>query len=135
VPPIVTIPIDSSFATFPVTGLVQGTSNVTATATGFYASAPVPVGVGQATAVLVTMVSGLAFSPPVVTVPAGQSVTWLNTDTIDHTTTADSTSAQQWDSGTLAPGATYSVAFPKAGTYTYHCTIHGAIMSGTVVVQ
>jgi len=135
VPPIVTIPIDSSFATFPVTGLVQGTSNVTATATGFYASAPVPVGVGQATGVLVTMVSGLAFSPPVVTIPAGQSVAWQNTDTIDHTTTADSSSAQQWDSGTLAPGATYSVPFPKAGTYTYHCTIHGAIMSGTVVVQ
>jgi len=47
VPPIVTIPVNSSFATFPVTGLVQGTSNVTATATGFYAAAPVPVGVGM----------------------------------------------------------------------------------------
>ncbi len=132
VPPIVTIPVDSSFVTFPVTGLVPGTSNVTATAAGFYAAAPIPVGVGQATGVLVTMVSGLAFSPPVVTISAGQSVTWKNTDTIDHTTTAD---AQQWDSGTLAPGATYSVPFPKAGTYTYHCTIHGTIMSGTVVVQ
>ena len=137
VPLIVTIPVDSSFATFPVTGLVQGTSNVTATATGFYAAAPVPVGVGvgQATGVLVTMVSGLAFSPPVVTISAGQSVTWKNTDTIDHTTTADLSSAQQWDSGTLAPGATYSVPFPTAGTYTYHCTIHSTIMIGTVIVQ
>lgn len=131
-PPIVTIPVGSSFVTFPVTGLVQGTSNVTATAAGFYAAAPVPVGVGLATGVLVTMVSGFAFSPPVVTISAGQSVTWKNTDTIDHTTTAD---AKQWDSGTLAPGATYSVPFPTVGTYTYHCTIHGTIMTGTVVVQ
>lgn len=30
---------------------------------------------------------------------------------------------------------TYSVTFPTAGTYHYDCAVHGAAMTGTVVVQ
>ena len=37
-------------------------------------------------------------------------------------------------SGSLQSG-TWSRTFTAAGTYKYHCTIHGASMSGTVVVQ
>jgi hypothetical protein len=47
------------------------------------------------------------------------------------TVTADDGS---FDSKPIAGGATFSQAFPKAGTYTYHCAIHSS-MTGTVVVQ
>lgn len=229
VPPTVTIPANASSATFTVTGGNQGTANVGATATGFYAATLLPVAVGSprlglslasnvivgqkqmvtvyaedangvarnvstplavplvaslpghasfdsstitiptgsyyaqtgvtfdsaatytisasaanyagasqpttATGALVTMVSGLKFTTATVSILAGQYVTWKNLDTMNHTTTSDTGSALTWDSGSLAPGATFQVYFPTPGTYTYHCAIHGAVMSGTVIVQ
>jgi len=38
------------------------------------------------------------------------------------------------NSGNMGAGASYSATL-KVGTYAYHCTIHGASMSGTIVVQ
>jgi plastocyanin len=71
-----------------------------------------------------------AYAPNPVTISAGSSVTWMNTDTVTHTATSDSGAF----SGNLAPGATYSYTFPAKGTYPYHCTQHPGMM-GTVVVQ
>jgi plastocyanin len=39
-----------------------------------------------------------------------------------------------WDSGSVAPGGTFSMTFPTAGTFPYHCGIHPN-MVGTVTVQ
>ena len=39
-----------------------------------------------------------------------------------------------WDSGDMAPNATFSTTFAQPGTYAYHCTIHPFIR-GTIVVQ
>jgi plastocyanin len=83
--------------------------------------------------VAVRMVAPTTFLPAVVTVVRGQSVTWTNSDTTSHTTTSDTVGI--WDSRTVPPGQTFSFTFTTAGTYTYHCTIHGKLMIGTVVVQ
>jgi plastocyanin len=72
-----------------------------------------------------------AFNPDTITVAIGTSLMWTNTDTITHTSTGD---AGGWNSGVIAPGSTFSVNFPTAGTYTYHCSIHPD-MVGTVMVQ
>ena len=72
-----------------------------------------------------------AYTPDAVEVAVGGTVTWTNTDSVDHTSTSD---ASGWNSGTIAPGKQYSVAFPNAGTFAYHCTIHPG-MVGTVVVK
>jgi plastocyanin len=37
-------------------------------------------------------------------------------------------------SGSLSDG-TWSRTFTTAGTYKYHCSVHGSAMSGTIVVQ
>jgi YVTN family beta-propeller protein len=71
-----------------------------------------------------------AFGPATVTIAAGQSLTWTNMDPVQHTTTSDS---PNWDSGPLAPGATFSMTFDSPGTYTYHCNIH-PFMHGSVIV-
>jgi len=71
-----------------------------------------------------------AFSPATVTVPVGTTITWTNTGAKPHTVTADDGS---FASGTLAGADTFSQAFPTAGTYAYHCAIHGQ-MVGSVVV-
>jgi plastocyanin len=72
-----------------------------------------------------------AFVPQADSVSVGDTVTWTNTDVVEHTSTAD---GKQWDSGVVAPGAQFSFTFQTAGTYTYKCLIHPG-MVGTIVVQ
>ena len=72
-----------------------------------------------------------AFAPDAVDVTAGSTVTWTNTDGVSHTSTSD---ARVWDSGIVPPGGQFSVAFPSAGTFHYHCAIHPG-MIGTVNVH
>jgi plastocyanin len=72
-----------------------------------------------------------AFAPDALTVDAGTTVTWTNTDSVAHTSTSD---ASGWDSGIVAPGGHFSHSFQTAGTFQYHCAIHPG-MVGTVVVR
>jgi len=65
------------------------------------------------------------------TVASGTTVTWVNTDSVTHTSTSD---ASGWDSATLAPGQQFNFTFATSGTFHYHCAIHPG-MVGTVVVQ
>ena len=72
-----------------------------------------------------------AFAPSPIAVSVGGTVTWANNDNVAHTSTAD---GGAWNSGSIAPGATFSRTFSSAGTFQYHCTIHPG-MVGTVNVQ
>ena len=72
------------------------------------------------------------FSPNPIQITVGDTVTWTNNAGLTHTATSDTGA---WDTGNLAPGATSSaVAFPTAGTFSYHCAIHPS-MVGSVVVS
>lgn len=51
---------------------------------------------------------------------------WTNKDSIPHTTTSDVDGL--WDSDDLAAMQTFSYTFHFAGTFGYHCTIHGAAL-------
>jgi plastocyanin len=74
-----------------------------------------------------------AYVPNPATITVGSTVTWTNNDTLPHTATSDT---GVWDSGTLSSGQSFSFTFMTAGTFPYHCMIHGAqSMSGTVTVQ
>jgi plastocyanin len=65
-------------------------------------------------------------------IAVGTTVTWVNQDTVPHTSTSDTGA---WDSGTIAPGQSFSHHFPAAGAAAYHCSIHGAAsMSGLIIV-
>jgi plastocyanin len=134
-PSTVTIGTGAAATSVTVYGLNSGRAVLTASdASGQgYQSRQMTIGVVAAGA-LVTMVAPTTFSPVTVTIPAGQYVTWKNADTVSHTATENSPTPV-WDSGVLSPGQTYSAYFGTAGTYLYHCVIHGVIMSGTVIVQ
>lgn len=72
------------------------------------------------------------FSPDVLEIPAGTTVTWTNVGTDIHTVTSD---LARFDSGDLRPGESFSHTFNQAGTFEYHCRFHQAIgMVGKVVV-
>jgi len=74
-----------------------------------------------------------AFTPSTVTIQAGQSVTW-NWVSGFHSVVSDSMPKAWADSPAQASGQ-FTVMFATAGTYPYHCGIHGTLMSGTIVVQ
>jgi len=77
-------------------------------------------------------IKNFAFSPAVLKVKAGTTVTWTNNDTDAHTVTS-SGSGGPLHSAPLTTGATYSYTFTKPGTYAYFCTIH-PFMTATVEV-
>jgi plastocyanin len=78
-------------------------------------------------------VSTNSFNPTSLTVAAGSSVSFNNVSGTTHNVTFTTAGAPA-NVSDFASGAK-SVAFPIAGTYNYHCTIHGLSMSGVVVVQ
>ena len=70
------------------------------------------------------------FTPSSVTITAGDSVVWTNTDTMPHTVTSNTNA---FNSGTMQPSATYSQTFNTPGTYQYYCAFHSG-MVGTITV-
>ncbi|MFC5721001.1 cupredoxin domain-containing protein [Streptomyces gamaensis] len=74
------------------------------------------------------------FVPKQVQIHPGDSVTWVNEDNVDHTTTSDAQSAQQWDVLVHPGQRTPPILFPNAGSFPYHCNFH-PLMTGTVIVQ
>jgi YVTN family beta-propeller protein len=94
--------------------------------------APAPVAAAPQNQAVALSIAKFAFVPATITVSAGQSITWTNTDPVAHTATSDDRTT--WDSGALSPNATFSATISQPGTYEYHCTIHPFIR-GTVVVQ
>jgi plastocyanin len=69
-----------------------------------------------------------SFGPSVITVNAGETVTWVNDGPSAHTATGSG-----FDTGTLKKGQSASHTFASAGTFSYHCSLH-PFMKGTVTV-
>lgn len=74
---------------------------------------------------------GMAFEPDTVTVGVGQSVTWVNQDSVSHNAVADDGS---WKTDIFGADGSATVTFDTPGTYQYVCTLHPN-MKGTVIVQ
>jgi plastocyanin len=107
-----------------------------------------PSGGPAPTAFTVQMTESLQFQPTELTVPRGATVTWVNSSSLQHPVTDDSSKAQNksdaqlprgaqgWDSGLIDPGATYQHSFDVPGTYKYFCIPHEtAGMTATIVVS
>ena len=71
------------------------------------------------------------YGPPVLSVPAGTTVTWVNHDEEPHTVTS---ATGAFSSAGLVNDDTFVETFTKPGTYQYFCKIHPH-MTGTVVVK
>ncbi len=103
-------------------------SSPTATPTVTPSATPTPTATGSTAAV---SIQNFSFVPQNLAISAGTTVTWTNNDSTTHTVTENSSA---FDSGNLAPGATFSFKFTVAGTFEYHCGIHTS-MTGSVTVQ
>jgi plastocyanin len=74
-------------------------------------------------------IADFAFGPAEVTIAAGGTVTWTNTDNQPHT----ATSSGNFDTGSIAAGSAVTVTFDEPGTFTYICSFH-PFMTATVTV-
>lgn len=78
------------------------------------------------------------FSPQNITVKAGESVTWMNTDNVDHTVNSAVHPTHlvypPLNLGVIKPSESKSLAFPTAGTYKYHDHLNPSL-TGSVTVQ
>jgi plastocyanin len=115
-----------------------GTENATETEGG--ATTGANGGGGTATGVSITTGSSTkttdAFQPNPAQVSVGSTVTWTNEDAQPHTVNSgeNATPDGTFDSGILAPAATYDFTFTEAGEYPYFCLLHPN-MVGTVSVS
>ena len=76
---------------------------------------------------------GVCFSPTVVHVKAGTTVTWTNDlSKAPHTVTGVNGLFASPDQ--LTPGSSFSHQFTDKGIFPYYCTLHPS-MAGTVVVE
>lgn len=76
------------------------------------------------------VIAGFAFTEQTVTVAAGATVTWTNTDEFAHSVKG---AGGSFASEPLSTGDTFTHTFDAAGTFSYVCGIHPS-MTGTVVV-
>lgn len=94
---------------------------------------------------------GLDFYSSTIVIDEGDSVTWTSASihTVSFLTAGMSPftappvpaggstedGSTFTSSGVLGPGQTYTLTFPKAGTYTYYCLLHPPEMAGQIIVQ
>lgn len=81
----------------------------------------------------------LAFTPTEVSVQQGEAVRFVNDDDVDHTVIQDvgarSGLRPAVDSGTIAPGETYTFVPRSDGEIAFACSLHPSVMLGQVLVE
>jgi plastocyanin len=85
----------------------------------------------------VTM-AGLAFVPDTLTINEGDTILWINTTSIVHTTTSGvgGVPSGYWDSGLMSPNDSFYFHFDSADAFPYYCTPHWSLgMVGLITVE
>lgn len=79
----------------------------------------------------VVTIEQMRFDPPTVKVRSGDTIVWVNKDLVAHTVSAD---GKTFDSGSIAPGASWRYVARKPGPHPYQCLFHPT-MHGTLIVE
>ncbi len=78
------------------------------------------------------------FEPMIITIKAGESVTWNNRDIVPHTTTSgnpeDADFGSIFKSPLLSQGETFTYTFDEVGEFIYYCEVHPDIMRDAKVI-
>jgi plastocyanin len=84
-----------------------------------------------ATSANTVTIDNFSFTPQVITVAPGTSITWTNRDDIPHSVVAPDAQAK---SHALDTNESFAFKFDKPGEYSYFCGIHPH-MTGKVIVR
>src|SRR5262250_2530272 len=97
----------------PNSTLTPSSTTTGTTTTGTTTGAATPASIVSGASFL----KATAFSPNPINVKVGGSVTWMNNDSVAHTSTANNGA---WNSGLLNPGQSFTTTFNTAGSFQYH---------------
>ena len=75
----------------------------------------------------------MAFSPDTTTTTVGKVVGIHNGDSITHVIQTVTAGGPSW--GTISAGSQSNATASQAGTFTFHCTVSGHTMTGTLIVN
>jgi len=96
-------------------------------------SASSPTSAANVTITITGINGNMSFNPPSATMTVGQTVAWVNADSITHDPVQD---GGAWDAGAIAGGATSTpLKMASAGTFPYHCSIHPSMVGVLTVNQ
>lgn len=84
------------------------------------------------TAATTVSIKGNSFSPAHLRVSTGQTVTWVNEDSVTHTVTAISGAKFDLE---IPPGKTFSYPTDEADTITYKCSIHPGMLGDITITK
>ncbi len=85
---------------------------------------------GEAAKTHRVVIRGLKYQPDRLVVRRGDTVVWVNDDSMPHTVTA----AGHFDSRTIDAGKSWRFVARRAGTYPYVCTLHSN-MAGSLRID
>jgi plastocyanin len=88
---------------------------------------------GRKPATRTVVVQGMRYEPATLTIRAGDSVTWVNEDIVDHTATGSASARPAFDSQAIRVGKSWTHAFTASGRFDYVCTFHPT-MHGVIEV-
>jgi len=75
------------------------------------------------------LIQDYSFQPDETTILKGETVTWINQDSVGHTIRG-----KTFNSGLLRNGQSFKQTFNEAGIFDYYCSLHPE-MKGKVIVQ
>lgn len=97
---------------------------------------------GNPVAAATIQVQDNSYSPSTVLISAGGTVTWSWVGDNGHSVTSDGSPSFTPNAAVSFPPKTLAVVFASAGTYGFHCTVHGVAgtygggtMTGAVFVR
>jgi plastocyanin len=79
----------------------------------------------------------ISFDPKTLEIKSGDTVQWDNKSFTEHSATSyeNEPSGSKFDTGLIEPQkSSAKVQFQNAGTFLYHCKVHGKTMTGKVNV-
>lgn len=79
----------------------------------------------------ITIVDAMHYEPASLTVRAGDMITWVNKDVVQHTATS---AAAGFDSPAVSPEKSWTYTARKKGTFLYNCRFH-PLMKGSLTVR
>jgi plastocyanin len=80
----------------------------------------------------------IQFEPAEVSVAPGDTVTWVNDESVPHDVAQTSGPGGEFSSGPeggMSDGDTFEHTFEEPGTYEYVCRVHAPGMAGTITVR
>jgi plastocyanin len=82
--------------------------------------------------------SDKAYQPNLINIKVGDTITWINRDSVMHTVASgsgpnDPNEGKQFDSGPLTQGGTFTHTFKTAGVFNYFCAPHPWMVAKVIV--